>query len=370
MTRRLLLWLALAAPLAAAEKRARNVILFLGDAGGIPTLNAASIYGYDQPRALFIQRMPHIALMETSSASSWVSDSAAGMTAIVTGRKTHNGVLSQSDAAVRGLKDGAPLKTILEYAEQRGLGTGVVTNSGAASATPAACYAHANDRRKVGEIFAEMLKPRFGDGVDVVIGAGRREILTAARQMGLDLAQALKAKGYGFYDAVEAIPPAARRAVALMDGDGFDLEKAAERALEILSRNKKGFFLMVESDLHTENIVQGLERTVTLDRIVRRTAERMKAADTLILFTADHSYDLRIHQGRKGRPLLSPAEKAAAVAGQHSVRWENLRRDDDHTGEEVLVAAQGPGAQRVRGVLANTELFEIMLAAYGWKRSE
>ncbi len=369
-TRRVLLWLALAAPLVAAEKRARNVILFLGDAGGIPTLNAAGIYGYDKPRALFLQRMPHIALMETSSASSWVSDSAAGMTAIVTGQKTHNGVVSQSAAAVRGAKDGAPLKTILEYAEERGLATGVVTNSGAASATPAACYAHANDRRKVGEIFAQILEPRFGDGVDVVIGAGRREILAATQQMGLNVAQALAGKGYGFYDAVEAIPPGARRVVALMDGDRFDLEKATALALEILGRNPKGFFLMVESDLHTEDIVLGLERTVALDRLIRRTAERMNASDTLILFTADHSYDLRIHRGRKGRPLLSPEEKAAAAAGQDSVRWENVRRDDDHTGEEVLVAAQGPGAERVRGVLANTDLFEILLAAYGWKRSE
>ena len=83
-------------------ERARNVILFVGDAGGLPTLNAASLYGYDRPQALFIQKMPNIALMDTSTASNWVTDSAAGMTAIVTGRKTHNGVLSQADDAVRG----------------------------------------------------------------------------------------------------------------------------------------------------------------------------------------------------------------------------------------------------------------------------
>jgi alkaline phosphatase len=60
--------------------------------------------------------MAHIALAETSSASQWVTDSAAGMTAIVTGRKTHNGVVAQSEAAVRGKTDGEALKTILEYA--------------------------------------------------------------------------------------------------------------------------------------------------------------------------------------------------------------------------------------------------------------
>jgi alkaline phosphatase len=40
--------------------------------------------------------------------------------------------------------------------------------------------------------------------------------------------------------------------------------------------------------------------------------------------------------------------------------------DDTHTGEEVLVAAQGPGADRVRGYLANTDIFSIMLDAFGW----
>src|SRR5258707_10415267 len=78
-----------------AQQKARNVILFLGDAGGIPVLNAASIQGYQQPRKLFVQNMPNIALSETSAADSWVTDSAAGMTAIVTGVKTNNGVLSE-----------------------------------------------------------------------------------------------------------------------------------------------------------------------------------------------------------------------------------------------------------------------------------
>ena len=111
-----------------AQQRAKNVILFLGDAGGIPTLNAASIHGYQQPRALYLQHMPHIALSETSSTSSWVTDSAAGMTAIVTGQKTDNGVLSQAPPLGAAKKDGADLKTILEYAEEHGLATGVISN--------------------------------------------------------------------------------------------------------------------------------------------------------------------------------------------------------------------------------------------------
>src|SRR5512147_472966 len=87
--------------LSAAEPRAKNVILFIGDAGGIPTLNAASLYRYNQPQKLFLQSMPYLALSDTSAADTWVTDSAAGMTAIVTGQKTNNGVLSQTASAVR-----------------------------------------------------------------------------------------------------------------------------------------------------------------------------------------------------------------------------------------------------------------------------
>jgi len=355
-------------PEVAAQDRAKNVILFLGDAGGIPTVNAASIYGYSKPHQLFVQKMPHIGLSETSSASQWVTDSAAGMTAIVTGHKTHNGVISQSDAAVRRLKDGASLKTILEYAEEKGLSTGVASNSSAASATPAACYAHVNDRRKEGEIFAQILEPRFGDGIDFVLGAGHQRILEEMRKLGLDPEVAIKGKGYTFAKSLEAVPSDSRRVVVLFDSGSFDLGAATQRAIDVLSRNPKGFFLMVESDLHTDNIVQGLERAVVLDLIIQQTAERMKA-DTLIMFTADHSYDLRIHNGKKIEPLLSAAEKATATNDQDSIRFANVRRDDDHTGEEVLVAAQGPGAQRVRGFLTNTDLFHIMMAAYGWTAS-
>jgi len=347
----------------AAERRAKNVILFLGDAGGIPTLHAASIYRYQDATKLFIQHMPYIALSDTSTASSWVTDSAAGMTAIVTGQRTHDGVLSQSDAAVNGKKDGEPLKTILEYAEERGLSTGVISNDSVAGATPAACYAHSNDRDKIGEIFVQVLTPRFGDGVDVIIGAGRKGVLAATAKLGVNLAEALPRKGLPLYDSVAAIPTGARRAVVLLDQSDFDLLEATERAIRILSQNPKGFFLMVEWDVHTDHLMRGLERTIVLDRAIQRVAERTKDR-TLILFTADHSFDIRVRGGRKGRPLLEPAASGAQAAQGRP----NVRMDDGHTGEHVLVAAQGPGATRVHGYLANTDLFHIMMAAYGWER--
>ncbi|MGH9339482.1 MAG: alkaline phosphatase [Acidobacteriota bacterium] len=191
--------------------RARNVILFLADGTGIPTLNAASIYGYGEPQKLYLQQMPHLALSDTSAADSWVTDSGAGMTAVMTGVKTNRGVISQSADAVRGEKDGEALKTLLEYAEERGLSTGVVSNSSMSDATPAACYADSNDRGKQGYIFAQILKPRFGNGIDVVIGPGRERILEETAQMGTDIAAGLKQSGYEFVDNQNALAEAAGR---------------------------------------------------------------------------------------------------------------------------------------------------------------
>ena len=144
-------------------------------------MEPSSIHGHRQPQGLFIQQMPHLALMDTSPADGWVTDSAAGMSAIMTGQKTDNGIISQSAAAVRGEVDGEVLQTILEHAEQRGLSTGVVTNMSIADATPAACYAHANDRSEAGRI--ETLIHRAGLPVKIpgaldaekIIGQMRRD---------------------------------------------------------------------------------------------------------------------------------------------------------------------------------------------------
>ena len=349
----------------AAASRARNVILFLADAGGTSTIAAASLHGYGEGLRLFVQRMPHIALSNTSSATQIVTDSAAGMTAIVTGERTHNGVVAQSAAAVRGKVDGEPLKTILEYAEERGLSTGIITNDALSGATPAALYAKANDRAHTAQIFQQAFTPRFGDGPDVMIGAGRSSITKALAAAGVTLETYAAEKGRPVLASLSEITPDATRAIALLDTGEFDLDQAVHVATRILSRNRKGYFLMIEWDTHTDRIRRGLDRMVALDRVVESTVRRA-GGNTLVLFTADHSFDLRIRGGRFGTPLLDGLEAAEAENPKGPIRIPALRMDNGHTGEEVLVAAQGPGAERVRGYMSNTEIFRVMMDAYGW----
>lgn len=363
--RKILLVLLLVPVALSAQSRARNVILFLADAGGTSTVAAASLHGYGAPRRLFVQRMPHIALSETSSASQVVSDSAAGMTAIVTGEKTHNGVISQSATAVRKKADGEPLKSILEYAEERGLATGVITNDAVTGATPAATYAKANDRGLTALIFQQIFTPKFGDGVDVLIGAGRGAIAKALAETGVDMHTLATDRGRPILATLSDIPADAQRALVVLDSGEFDLETAVQTAIRMLSRNPRGYFLMVECDVHTDRIRRGLDRLVTFDRLIERTA-RTVGSNTLLLFTADHSFDLRLRGGLLDQPLLQGLEQAEAESPKGPIRIPALRMDNGHTGEEVLAAAQGPGADRVRGYMANTDLFRVMMAAYGW----
>lgn len=352
-----------------AAARARHVILFLADAGGIETIHAASLLGTGSPRGLFVQRMPHIALVDTSASDAWVTDSAAGMTAIVTGKKTNNGVLAQGPEGTRTQSDGAPLRSILEYAEARGLSTGIITNDSIAGATPAALYAKVNDRDKTADIILQAFSPRQGDGVDVLIGAGRTALMQAVTEAGHDLAAIAAAAGRELLTDVSQVPPSAHRAIVLYDGADFDLAAAVRTARTVLARNSRGSFLMVESDVHTDRVRQGLERMVAFDRIIRDTAAAT-GPDTLVLFTADHSFDLRVHDGAPGANVLEGLDAVPEAAGGQSVkslRLPNLSMDGTHTGEAVMAAAQGPGAFRVRGYLANTDLFGIMLRAYGWR---
>lgn len=367
--KRVLFALLLAPALLSAQGRARNVILFLADAGGISTVTAASLHAHGTSRGLFVQQMPHVALSDTSTASQVVTDSAAGMTAIVTGQRTHNGVIAMSAETVRGKSDGAPLKTILEYAEEKGLATGLVTNDALTGATPASLYAHANDRAKSSTIFRQAFTPRFGDGVDVMIGPGRAAISKALAAEGTDPAALAATARREIHHSLDQVPAEARRAIVLLDSNDFDLQEAVLAAHRILSRHKKGYFLMVEGDTHTDSVRRGLDRMVALDATVARMA-KTAGRDTLLLFTADHSFDIQLRAGRLGEPLLAgleDEEAKAAAEKRRNIRTATVRMDNGHTGEPVMIAAQGPGAERVRGYMRNTDIFHVMMSAFGWK---
>lgn len=350
----------------AGPKRAKNVILFLADAGGVSTLNAASLHGYQAPLKLHVQGWPHVGLSDTSPVGGFVTDSANGMTAIVTGQKTRNGVISQGPDAVRGKRDGKTLKTILEYAEERGLMTGVVTQQPLVDATPAACYAHANERGDEAGIFLQAFTPRFGDGVDVLIGAGRIDLDARLRPRG-DSIDAVGARARRtIYSSLDDVPPSAKRPVVV--GDVIDVRAAALRALAELQESTRGYFLMVEWDAHTPDPKPGLDHLVAFDKLIKEIQAKVNLEDTLLLFTADHSFALRVvGESSDGAVLAGYDEWKASGARGPTVRLKSLVVDNSHSAEEVAAIAIGPGSERVSGFFPNTHLFHVMLEAWGWK---
>jgi alkaline phosphatase len=349
----------------AQTTRAKNVIIFMGDGTGVSSLNAASIYGYNRPQALYIQSFPGIALADTSTATQWVTDGSAGATAIATGVKTNNAVLSQSSSAVKDQQDGEILKTFFEYAREHGLSTGAVSNDdrqGVTNALTAAFFAHNNDRGKSGEIFEEMLAPKSRlPGVDVAISPGRPGVFAQVKAMGHDPLADMKSHGYAYADSLDGlkkIDPKTMKVVMMTDDVEMDLKTGVDDAIARLSRNPKGFVLVVFSDCHTGKARTSLSRIVELDNIVREVAAAHKQ-DTMLLWTADHSYDLRI----KGETLSETLKKNEGKKITAAVSLE-----DEHTAEEVPVMAVGPGSERVHGFISNTDVFHILMQAPGWEQ--
>jgi alkaline phosphatase len=139
------------------SRRAKNVILFVGDGMGVSTVTAARILEGQlkgkpgEENRLSFEHFPNVALSKTYSWDQQTSDSAPTMTAMVTGYKAREGMLSVNHLTARGecrasVIDANSLKTILEIAAEQGKSTGVVSTARLTHATPAALYAHTSVR--------------------------------------------------------------------------------------------------------------------------------------------------------------------------------------------------------------------------------
>jgi alkaline phosphatase len=336
---------------------AKNAILFIGDGMGIATVTAARILdgqqrgGSGEENLLSFETLPYTALSKTYTVDFQVGESAGTMSAMMTGVKTRSGVLGVDQSAKRGdfaAVGKALVPTLLERAEDAGLWTGVVTTTTVTHATPAGCYAHTPERnweddsletpeaRAAGfpDIARQLVEFKHGDGIEVVFGGGRSHFMPApdgTRGDGVDLVAAWRKRfPDGRYaasrDELLALDPAkARHAFGLFTPEhmSFELERSAmtpakepslsemtAKAIDILSRSPKGFFLMVEGGRidhghHAGNAKRALTETIEFSNAVRTALERTSRADTLIVVTADHSHTLSISgYPKRGNPIL------------------------------------------------------------------
>jgi len=371
--------------LAPAAAPAKNLILFLGDGMGLTTVTAARILegqlhgGSGEENLLAFERLPYVSLSKTYNTNQQTPDSAGTMVAIMTGAKTRAGVLGVDETVMRGDVagvEGHRLRTLFEEAEARGLATGVVTTTRVSHATPAACYAHSPERgwendsrlsaaaREIDfpDIARQLVEFPDGDGLDVVLGGGRAPFLPrsaedpehpgkhGARQDGRDLTAEWTAQhpnsAYVWNRAAfEAVRPTeTARLLGLFEPGHmrFEAERAKDRAgepslaemtakaLAILSRNPRGFVLMVEGGRidhahHKGNAYHALTDTIAFSDAVRTALERTDPAETLVVVTADHGNVLSMGgYSQRGNSILGkvvetdkrgePADKLAKDA--------------------------------------------------------
>lgn len=324
-------------------KKPKNIVLLIGDGMGVSHVFAGITANGGK---LFLDNFKHIGFAKTSSSSHYITDSAAGGTALSAGVKTYNGAIGVGP-------DKEPVKTILQEAIENGRAGGLVSTSAITHATPASFIAHQAARSSYEAIAADFLKT----DIDVFIGGGYKHFTD--RQDGRNLANEFEAKGYKVLQSMDEIVKVNSGKLAgltasehngRMDDRGSMLPKASKTALNILKNNKKGFFLMIEGSQidwagHANNTTYSVEDMLDFDRTVGEILE-FAAADgqTLVIVTADHETGGKIITGGDFKTGMVKAAFAST----------------DHTAVMVPIFAWGPGAEEFMGIMENTDIHKKM----------
>ncbi|RZO79608.1 MAG: alkaline phosphatase [OM182 bacterium] len=358
--------------LASGASHAKNVIFFLGDGMGISTVTAARIFAGQSAGAtgeeydLAFDRFPHLALIKTYNTNAQVPDSAGTITAITTGEKTRIGVLGVNGSVERDDCAAAltnTLPTLAELAEQKGMSTGIVSTARITHATPAGAYAHSPNRNwessastpdeaeALGckDIALQLVEMSHGDGLDVILGGGRREFLPIEADdpeypsrpglrddsrnlidewLAADSKRQFTWRGDEFAQWLASDAPVDGQLMGLFEPSHMKYEADRQRdpgkepslqdmtalAVKQLAENDQGYFLLVEAGRidhahHFSNAYRALTDTVALSDAVQWAVENVDLADTLIVVTADHSHTMTISgYPRRGNPILGTVE--------------------------------------------------------------
>jgi alkaline phosphatase len=461
-------------------RKAKNVILFIGD-GMSPAHRVAArllAKGIAEGKALgklAIDDMPHMALVATAGSDSIITDSANSASAYATGHKSAVNAMGVYADRTPDPLDDPRVETVTSLAQRKqDMAIGIVTNTEIEDATPAAMVAHTRRRTE----YDRIVEQYFAAKPDVLMGGGRANFLPKSengsrRRDESDFVAQFRAAGYsvaltGPEMVSAAKDPGTTKLLGLftlgnMDGaldrkflkggtvgkfpEQPDLTEQVGAALEVLSKNPSGFFLMVESGMidkytHLLDMERAVYDTIMLDNAVRLARDWAAAHgdDTLILVVADHNhpigllgtidddmtkeipaplrervrvyeragfpnypapdaegYPARVDVSRRlalfsaslpdhyetlrpkldnpNEPTVAGKDAGTYVANERyksvpgaALRLGNLPamiNADVHSGEDVILTATGPGSERVRGQMENTEVFRVIAEALG-----
>ena len=339
-----------------SAKKAKNIILLIGDGTSLAQLYA----GYTANKgALNLFQMMNIGLSKTSSYDNYITDSAPGSTAISSGIKTNNRFVGVDHT-------GKAVPLIPMFAEKKKIKTGIITCGDIADATPADFYAHQSSRDDAAAILKDLLK----SPVDILMGSGDESLNNVGilkesdkAKIGEDIIGELSTK-YKIVSSVDSVNEKAnnkwiviekKAGLSMLNGRGNWLQQAFAKTINILSKNKEGFFMVAEGAQidyggHDNDIGYVATEVMDFDKIIGdalRFAD--KNGETLVIVTADHETG--------GLTLLDGDYTKGYVSGQFST--------NDHTALPVQVFAYGPQSFRFRGVYENTALFKKILDSFG-----
>lgn len=410
--------------------KAKNVILFVGDGMGVSTVTAARILEGQlrgepgEENQLFFESLPYAALSKTYTWDQQTPDSAPTMTAMITGYKARDGMLSVDHTTTRGECDAATvaektLPTLLEQAAQAGKATGVVSTARLTHATPGATYAHTPDRdwegdamlpagcgvKDIARQFIE-LSPAVMASLKVAMGGGRDFFRTTAqadpeypnktgtRKDGRDLTQEWLASRSRISQGAryvwnkaefERIDPEATpfllglfepshmqwEADRANDGAGEpSLSDMTRKSLQMLQRSKSGFFLHVEAGRidhghHAGNARRALLDTIEFAKAVRTAYEMTDPRETLIIVTADHSHVFTMAgYPHRGNPILGLVKPVPERDGESA----SPARDVHDLPYTTLNYANGPGARNKGPNGGRPDLSSVDTAALDYKQ--
>ncbi len=321
--------------------QAKNIILMIGDGMGIAQIHAGLTANKGH---LELERCKEIGFSKTSSSNSYITDSGAGATAFSIGMKTFNGAIGVD-------KDTMMHPTILEQASQKGWATGLIATSEIVHATPAAFIAHQANRRDYENIALDFLKTP----IDVFIGGGRQYFETRSDKQ--NLLDKLIENGYEVVYTIEDIVKsksdklvgltAQKATPKYSEGRGDMLQKATLKAINILQKNKNGFFLVVEGSQidwggHANDLGYVVDEMLDFDRTIGKVLDFADAnGETLVIITADHETG--------GLALDTGSFSTGEVKGKFTT--------DHHTGVMVPVFSYGPQANQFKGIYENTAIY-------------
>jgi len=276
----------------------KNVIFMIGDGMGIGQMEIARMFEHGKDGRLFIETLPNVALAHTYSANNLVTDSAAGGTALSTGRKTNNEMIAVSP-------DKKDMTSILKRFKQAGHKVGIVTTHKVTDATPAAFTANVANRWADQ---AEIARQQFNGELDLILGGGRSYFEPESHN-GFNLIEKFKEKGYSYAaDRNELKNAKGDKLLGLFSEEHLNftldrdelksvepsLKEMTEKGIEVLSKEDKGFFMMVEGARidhasHAADLTSIWKETIDFDESVKYATNWAKEhGNTLVVVVADH----------------------------------------------------------------------------------